>query len=143
MARLLLPLLLFLFASSALCFLHSVVHVRTLGNGHTTRRLRSVEGVTLCSIGEDPLQEHPNTAPRGKLIDGKYETQRFYVRSDRIKELVADSFPFVLRLGTGALTSGWNIKIAKDDPSKYAFARFGGYMTVEKSNVETYLCDGR
>jgi hypothetical protein len=97
-----------------------------------------MEGVTLCSIGEDPLQERPNTAPRGKLIDGKYEDQCFYVRSDRIKELVAVSFPFVLSVGTGALTSGWIIKIANDDPSKYAFARFGGYMTVEKSNVEAY-----
>jgi len=138
MARLLLLLFLLVFASPALCFLHSVAHVRTLGNGHTTRRVRNIEGVTLCSIGEDPLQERPSTAPRGNLIDGKYEVQRFYVRSDRIKELVAASFPFVLRLGTGALTSGWNIKIANDDPSKYAFARFGGYMTVEKSNVQAY-----
>jgi len=55
-----------------------------------------------------------------------------------ITELVAASFPFLLRVGSGALASGWNLKIEKDDASMYAFARFGGYMTVETSDILRY-----
>jgi hypothetical protein len=55
----------------------------------------NIEGVTLCSIGEDLFQERPITSPRGKLIHGKYESQCFYVLSDRINDLVTDSFPCV------------------------------------------------
>ena len=73
-----------------------------------------------------------------QLVGAKYDAQRFFVRSDRLKEIVAASFPFLLRLGSGALTHGWRLTLEKDDPSKYAFARFGGYMTVEKSAVSTF-----
>ncbi len=110
--------------------------------------------VCVCVCASLPVRSSPSSAgkhchtestyrPRfwtrdTQLVGAKYDAQRFFVRSDRLKEIVAASFPFLLRLGSGALTHGWRLTLEKDDPSKYAFARFGGYMTVEKSAVSTF-----
>ena len=75
-------------------------------------------------------------SPSGKQgSGGSFDAKRFYVRSDRLKDVVAASVPFLLRAGSGALVHGWNIKIEKNDPARYAFFRLGDYMTVERSNA--------
>jgi hypothetical protein len=80
----------------------------------------------------------PSGSPSGKKLNAVFDAKKFYVRPDRLKEVVAASVPFLLRAGSGALVHGWNLKIEKDEPSKYAFARFAGYMSVERSSVDDF-----
>mmetsp|Transcript_69030 Transcript_69030/g.112032 ORF Transcript_69030/g.112032 Transcript_69030/m.112032 type:complete len:335 (+) Transcript_69030:1-1005(+) len=117
------------FASSALAFAPAALPLASGG-----RALARTPGLALLRVQVKPEGEGFS----GKLVGDTYQAQRFYVRSDRIMELVAASFPFLFRAGFGALTNGWSIRIEKDDASKYAFARFGGYMTVEDSKISQF-----
>lgn len=64
------------------------------------------------------------------------EPRKFMIRSDKYLDIISASVPLVARLGSGALTAGWSVRIGKNEqynvdapPIKkedqtYSFARF-------------------
>ena len=42
------------------------------------------------------------------------EPRKFFIRGDKYWDIISSSVPLVTRLGSGALTAGWSVKIAKN-----------------------------
>lgn len=95
----------------------------------------SVRSKQHASLSRLSMQSGPTGQ---KKADGTFDAKPFYARSDQMADLMACSFTSMLRLGTGALTSGFSLSLEKDDPAVYSAIRFGGYMLKEGSAVGSF-----
>jgi hypothetical protein len=87
------------------------------------------------------------TPSSGTSVDQKEEQQelrlvgpeprRFAVAQGQLKDIASAAFPFLMRLGSGAFTSGYRVSLVPDD-GKYAVAEVLGRKLRETSAVERY-----
>jgi len=63
------------------------------------------------------------------------EPKRFYVRPDQYASIAGAALPFAMRLGTGAMTHGYGLGLAKNDEALYSVFRTGDQMLVESSKI--------
>jgi hypothetical protein len=69
---------------------------------------------------------------------GKYDAKRFYVRPDRLGDVVAAAAGFAFNAGYGAFADGYGVAVEKDVEGEYAVLKGAGYMLKETSNVKGY-----
>ncbi|EFN57564.1 hypothetical protein CHLNCDRAFT_59634 [Chlorella variabilis] len=65
------------------------------------------------------------------------EPQRFVVAKGQLKEIASAAFPALMRLGSGAFTSGYSVSLVPDD-GKYAVAEIFGSKLRETSAVSGF-----
>lgn len=79
-----------------------------------------------------PPSKHPQPGPDG-LRNAGPDPKRFTVPEGQLANVASAAFPFIARLGMGALASGYSSGLAQQEEGKYAVTQVAGRAVAEVS----------